>query len=238
MSNVPAVISSMIATLETAQAVTPASDSGDFQYLKMTKIGEWVYGSGETEVGSDSAFVIDPMSYAQGYVAWYDGELIDEQMAAAGAPPILLADLPALPTLPPTKDDPNGAQWAPQVAFALKGIEGAEDGVQLLYKVSSKGGRGAIAELLSKIIARGKAGEGDVCPIVLLETTHYKHKKYGKIFTPVLTVDEWTDMPEPAAAAPAAKEVEAEPVVEPEPVVETESVVEAKPKRKRSRKSA
>jgi len=44
----------MIANLRAAKAMTPVSTAGDFQYLKMTKVGEWVYGAEETEVGDDS----------------------------------------------------------------------------------------------------------------------------------------------------------------------------------------
>jgi len=214
----PSVISSLIDNLETAAAATPADTSGDFLFLKMTKAGEWVYGAEDTDAGADSAFVIDPNSYAQGYVAWLDGKLVDERMAVAGTGAIVMADLPDLPA---------GVKWDAQVAFALKGIEGAEDGMQLLYKVSSRGGKAVVAELLGKILDRAKAGEAAVCPVVLLDTSSYKHKKYGKIYTPVLTVDEWVDLPDPEAepAAPVKAVAKPEPVVEPEP----EPVVEPEP---------
>ena len=227
MSNLPAQQSTMIANLQAAQAMTPVSTSGDFQYLKMTKVGEWVYGANETEVGKDSAFVIDPNTYSQGFVAWHSGELIAENMSVAGQPPVVLADCPTLPA---------GVSYDSQVAFALKGIEGEEEGVQLLYKVSSKGGKGAIAILLEQIIHRGMAGEETLCPVVVLDTSSYKHKKYGKIYTPVLTVDEWVDLP---SGEPAAEPVVAlgDPVDEPvdEPVVEPVVEPAARPSRKRSR---
>jgi hypothetical protein len=217
MSKLPAKQSTMVANLRAAKAITPVSTGGDFQYLKMTKVGEWVYGAEETEVGANSAFVIDPNTYAQGYVAWHNGELIAEQMSVAGEKPVVLADCPELPA---------GVSYDAQVAFALKGIEGSDEGVQLLYKVSSKGGKAAISTLLEQIIERGEAGEQDLCPIVVLDTSSYKHKKYGKIYTPVMTVDEWVDLPdgdsEPVAEPVAAL---AEPVVEPA----------AKPTRKRAR---
>jgi len=219
MSNLPANISNLVGALESAQQSTPPVASGDFLYLKMTKIGEWVYGAEETEVAEDSVFVVEPSSYAQGYVAWDDGELIDEQMAAAGQPPIVVADLPALPA---------GVRWDSQVAFALKGIEGGDKGVQLLYKVSSRGGKTAIAELLAEIIARGKAGNADLCPVVILERSSYKHKKYGKIFTPVLRIDEWLDVEDAAENA--------EP--EPEAKEDEEPATEDKPKRSRRGRAA
>ena len=231
--SLPANITSLMGNLQAAQQATPDTSTGDFLYLKMTKSGEWVYGSEDTEVGSDSVFVIDPNTYAQGYVAWDDGSLVDERMAVAGSPAVTMADLPQLA---------NGAKWDSQVAFALRGIEGQDEGVQLLYKVSSRGGKGAISELLGKIIARGQAGEAAVCPVVLLDTSSYKHKKFGKIYTPILTVDEWLDLPDSSepAAAPVKAVAEPAPVAEPveEPVAEPVEEPAATGRKKRSRRSA
>jgi hypothetical protein len=199
MSTLPANIQSLITSLEVAQTATPSASSGDFQFLKMTKQGEWVYGADEIEVSDDSAFVIDPSSYSQGYVAWSkDGDLIDEKMAAAGQPPVLLSALD------------NSVDWKVQVGFALKGIEGAEDGEQLLFKTSSQGGKEVISALLAQIIAKARTGAAAFCPIVVLDNSSYKHKKYGKIYKPVLTVDEWAEVPtgdgEEEEAAPPVKE--------------------------------
>ncbi len=224
MPQLPSVIADMLGALDTAQIATPASNTGDFSYLKMNKMGEWVYGAEEIEVNSDSVFVIDPMSYAQGYVAWSeDGDLIEEIMALAGQPPITLAGLPKL----------DVGTWQVQVAFALKGIEGAEDGVQVLYKTSSQGGKEAISGLLSQIIARGRSGKTACCPVVLLDTSNYKHKKYGKIFKPVLTVDDWLDVPTSGEATMKAM-VKPDPTPEPTPDPTPEPTPEpAKPARKR-----
>jgi hypothetical protein len=199
MSTLPANIQSLITSLEVAQTATPSASSGDFQFLKMTKQGEWVYGADEIEVSDDSAFVIDPSSYSQGYVSWSaDGELEDEKMAAAGQPPVLLSALD------------NSMNWKVQVGFALKGIEGEEDGEQLLFKTSSQGGKEVISALLAQIIAKARTGVSAFCPVVLLDNSSYKHKKYGKIYKPVLTVDEWVEVPtgegEEEEAAPPVKE--------------------------------
>ena len=186
-TNLPANISKLISDLEAAQQATPTTSSGDFQYLKMTKMGEWVFGAEETEVASNSAFVVDPETYAHGYVAWSkDGALIEEVMSPTGKPPVIMAGLPTLPA---------GVEWGAQVAFGFKCIEGAQDGLQLLYKTSSKGGREAVAELLAEMLARAKAGKPEVCPVVFLETTNYRHKQYGKIFNPVITIDGWIGIP-------------------------------------------
>lgn len=223
MSNVPAVISSTISNLEAAQASTPQDIGGDFQFLKMSKTGDWVYGADETEVSDDSVFAIDPNSYVQGFIAWDSdkGDLVGEVMAQAGQPPIVKADL-----------DDVGHPWVVQVGFGLVGIEGAEKGVQMLYKASSKGGKNAVGDLLAKIIERGKAGETDICPIVILHADSYKHKKFGKTFIPILSVDDWTDgSAESSEILAASGEVE-------EVEKEVEKEVEPTTRKRRTRKSA
>ena len=221
--SLPQVVSNTLTNLVTAQKATPVDTGEDFLYLKMNKQGEWVYGAEEIEVDSEAFFVIDPNTYAQGFVAWDSdsGTLIAEEMSVAGQPPIVMSDLQELPA---------GIKWQAQSAFALKGVEGVEEGLQLLYKVSSRGGKAAISILLEAIIKRGKEGNADLCPVVSLGKSSYKHKKYGKIFTPELNVDEWVDLPD-GESEPAAEPVAA--IVEPEPVAEPE------PKRtKRSRRTA
>ena len=152
-------------------------------------------------------FVVEPSSYSQGYIAWDDdGNLVDEHMAVAGSQPILISELPDLP---------RGVSWAPQVSFALKCIEGQNEGTQLLYKVSSRGGKAAIADLLAKIIARAKTGVADIYPVLGLDSTYYQHKKYGRIYTPILTLEEWTDVAE--EDEPLTGEQEPEPEPEPAP---------------------
>lgn len=202
MSNLPANLQNLVTDLEKAKQATPA-DSGDFQFLKMDKSGTWLYGADDIEVDSQSEFIIDPATYAQGFIAWDDGELVDERMAVAGAEPITRTDLPDV-----------GAEWNSQVGVALLGIGGDDNGEQLMYKTSSKGGRGAISDLIDEVIARAKSGEPDICPVVVLENEWYRHKKYGKIYKPVFNIVRWAsadDVPDAEEPAPEAPEPEQEP---------------------------
>lgn len=217
----PAAISSLIANLEQAQAQSPAVMDNDFLFLKLTKFGEWVFGGEDTEVSNESIFAIDPSSYMHGWIAWHDFKLQGEEMSVQGQPPIDKASLPTV----------EGNNWVPQVGFALKGMEGPEEGVQLLYKTSSRGGKEAVAGLLSAIVARGKSGETDLCPEIVLEKSSYVHKKHGKTFVPVLTIDGWIDIPNGTEPQTAPEPVAAIEEPTPEPALEPTA-------RKRKRRSA
>ena len=216
MSNLPATITNLIDNLNVARSAVPAAS--DAAFLKMDKTGVWIYGADDTEIDPDSTFCIDPAKYVQGFIAWDDGELVDECMAQAGDPPILKSELPHLE---------GGVKWDAQVGFTLLGVEGGEDGVILEYKSSSRGGKILVSAILNDIISRAKTGKTDLCPVVELSSDHYKHKKFGKIYTPEYNIVEWLDLPSEAAEPVVAAEPEPEP--EPEPKVK----VKVKPRRRR-----
>lgn len=195
--NLPANVTSLLGNLAAAQKATPAPTDGNVNYLKMDKAGHWVYGADENEVDADSSFIINPESYESGYICWKDGELVGEEMAVAGERQINQSELPD-----------TGSKWDAQVGFTLTGVEGPEEGVVLQYKTSSRGGKQAISELLTKILAKGAAGSVDICPIVELDCDFYKHKQYGKVYTPVLDVVEWVEIPESSTGNEVEEEVE------------------------------
>jgi len=206
MSNLPANLQNLQTNLEQTKAAAPV-ETGDFLFLKMDKAGDWIYGADEIEVASDSKFVIDPATYAQGFIAWDDGELVDERMALAGEPNILRDDLPDV-----------GVDWNAQCGFALLGLTGEDVNVQLMYKASSKGGRTAIGKLIQEVINRLKEGHADACPVVTLDSDSYRHKKYGKINTPIFNIVDWTTV---EAVQPSAEAEEPEEEEEEEPEQKT-----------------
>jgi hypothetical protein len=212
----PAAVSKKLAMLQEAVDQSPA-DAGDFSFAKMDKTGVWVYGSDETEIDAGSEFVVDPGTYTQGFVAWDEGELVDEKMAMAGESPILRSDLPSV----------GAANWQPQVGVAMKGVGGENVGAQLIYKVSSKGGMKFIKALIAAILAEGKTGSAEICPVIEVSSSHYKHKKFGKIFNPEFKIVDWMEDVPLSAAEPEPKKAEPEPEPEPEP--------EVKPARRRRR---
>jgi len=173
-----------------------SADMGDVQYLKMEKAGSWVYGADDDEVSEKSTFIFDPSNSFIGYICWEEdgNEPLDEVMAGVGEAPIIRADL---------KDYPDG-RWSEQRAIGLLGVSGPEAGTKMLFKTSSKGGQAAIKDLIDKVLARINEGEEVICPVIELDSDWYKHKKYGKIFKPVLEVVDWGEADDFKEEAPEA----------------------------------
>ena len=183
-SKLPSLAQSLMQSIQATQArLAQAGGDGEFQFLKLEKSGNWVFGADDTEVGDDSLWAIDPNSLMTGYIAWpEEGEPVGEEMASIMDAPIQKGNLPDV-----------GEKWMEQIGFSLRCIEGVDIGVQASYKSTSLGGRKAFKALLDVILERAKAEESDLVPLVFLAAGSYKHKKYGKIYTPDLDVAEWSN---------------------------------------------
>lgn len=184
MSNLPTEVTQLGTGLAQAQQRI-SSGSSESPFIKLTKSGDWIFGADEIEV-TDGLWAINPNSFIEGFIAWGEGELIGEEMAPMALTPIVLSSLP----------EPVGAKrgWEKQVGFMMVALSGEHEGQQVIYKASSKGGTKAVRDIVSKVVNQINAGENKIVPVVKLEKDSYKHKQYGKIFTPVLAVQEWSTM--------------------------------------------
>lgn len=196
----------------TSALKTTASESGSVTFIKMDKTGSWVFGSDDDEVEEGSCWAVDPRQFAKGFAAWGEGSLEGEEMATIEAPQIIKSALPDV-----------GAAWKPQVGLQFRCLGGVNTGLTVKYSSTSKGAEKAWTGLLGLVLDRVQKGEQAVVPVVCLGSDSYKHKKFGKVYTPVLEVLDWVTIEGQAA----------EPVAEPEPVVEPEPA--AKPRRRRTR---
>ena len=223
MSQLPIDPKSLLAGFQKAQQRSEmASEEG--AYLKMDKGGVWMYGSEEIEVEDGSLWAINPATMSTGFAAWDDdgGGKMGEEMAS-----ILSDDIVLRNQLPDV-----GAPWKPQTGMQLKCMDGEDKDVEVLYATTSKGGTKAFKVIVSAITARIQSGKAGVVPVVQLCSDSYKHKKYGKIYTPELKVVDWLGMdalPETAAD---------EPKPEPEPEFEEVDEDDAPPPARRSTRRA
>ena len=222
MSNqvaLPADLADMAAALQQSSAQAGAAGGSDL-YAKMTKFGDFVYGADGTEFEEGSVWAVNPNGFQHGHICWDEGTPTGEVLVPATQPMPSEADLPAV-----------SGKWGKQVAIQMRATNGEDEGIQVLFKSNSLGGRKAYATLLQAVIARIQAGKADCVPLVECHNDHYDHKTYGKIFTPEFKVVGWANREGERAEEPAAAiEAPTEPAEKPaEP--------EAAPRRRR-RKAA
>ena len=151
--------------------------------------GEWTYGASHDECEKDALWAVDPRSFGNGLMEWCDGKPGGEVYVPMGTP-FSENDVHF-------KHDPDHPKWAlsSQIGCTLKCITGEDEGLLVLYKTSTKGGVDVLASLAEEI---GKAALGEepdfYVPVLTLEFSSYRHKKYGKNYVPVLKVQTWDDM--------------------------------------------
>lgn len=230
MSNqLPANVANLAPALAQSVAAAGANNTGE-SYMRFTKRGSWEFGAESIEVEEGSLWAINPAAFMHGWIAWKQGD--------TGGGPKGERMVPATQPMPEEHELPDvDGVWSKCVAITLKCTDGEDEGVQVVWKTNSHGGRKAYSAVLQAVIAQiGEDPEHPV-PVVALEADSYKHKEYGEIFTPDIQVKSWATM-DGVAAAPAAEQVEdksekseaAEEAAEPDK--------EEKPRRRRRRKTS
>jgi hypothetical protein len=95
----------------------------------------------------------------------------------------------------------------------------------VLYKGTSRGLRSALGHIKNEIVSQIAKDPENFAPIVELDVDDYHHKKYGKIFVPVLEIVGWMNPSDGAVS----DEPEDETPLEPEA---------AKPRKRRTNKAS
>ena len=168
--------------------------------IKMDKTGHWVFGADQTEIEDESTWAINPLSFVHGYIAWGDGEVLGEKMVSVSQP---------LPELEPAP--PNAKKgWETQVGLSMKCLSGEDKGLEARYTTTSVGGKRSVQTLAVAIATQVDKDQSKPVPIVILGKEHYTHKSYGRIFTPVFTIQEWVGMDGDAKVAEPNLEIESE----------------------------
>jgi hypothetical protein len=196
-ANLPTVASLSTALRALEQDVSPAGVA----ILKMDKTGHWVYGADQTEIEDDATWAVNPFSFVHGFIAWGDGEVLGEKMVSVSQP------------LPELEGAPQAAKrgWETQVGLSLKCLTGEDKGLEARFSTTSVGGKRAVQALAVAIANQVEKDQANPVPVILLKKEHYQHKSYGRIFTPVFDIVEWTGMDAKEATNEA---VEATPAVE------------------------
>lgn len=180
-------------SLSQALRAVTASDNAGSAILKMDKTGHWVFGADQTEVEDDSRWAVNPWSFVHGFIAWGEGEVLGEKMVPITEP------LPELGMAPPNAK----RGWEKQVGFSLKCVSGEDEGLEVRYSVTSVGGRKAVQQLALALAEQVEKEASRPVPIVVLKKEHYQHKSYGRIYTPVFSIVDWSGIDGPSADSQA-----------------------------------
>lgn len=201
MSNLPVVNPTQLGQALAAASSRSSSSDDSSSFIRMDKTGQWLYGADEIPVQDKSHWAINPQSFMEGYIAWGEGEVHGEEMAPMIGNPVIAANL--APT-------PAKRGWEKQMGFQLVCVTGEDKGTQVVFKSSSKGGIKSIRAMLKTVVEQINLDPTAIVPHVILRNENYKHKTYGKIFTPVFDIQTWTAMESSEAPAIAEPEPEAQ----------------------------
>ena len=172
---------------------------GNVQFLKMLKqTGEWVYGAEDIDVEPGSRWAVNPLSLQTGFIAWGGGgKPLGKMMRSIFQPAIRRDELQNV-----------GKEWSENIAFQMQCISGEDEGVVVEYTQNSYGGRAAFAELVKALQVQlakvaGSSDQSLIVPVIVMNSSDYKHPEFGKIFNPIFDVVGWISMDGPAAGAAA-----------------------------------
>ena len=216
----------MLAALAGATQTIQMENPGGMSYLKLNKVGYWVFGEDLLDVEEDSQWAVNPASFQMGFVAWHKSKKVGEQMASIYGAGVVEANLPAVES-----------SWQRQVSMQLVCISGEDEGEQVQYTASSVGGSKAFGGLLQAVMKHlqgGKAGAKTV-PVISLSSDSYPHPDYGTVYTPEFTVEKW--IANDGFAAPAGEDEDGTDETE-EELDEVEAPPKKAPPRKRAKRPA
>jgi hypothetical protein len=162
--------------------------------LKVDKnTGDWLWGAEGDELDGDIA--VNPESFQHGLVSWSGGQIGGEAMVPITDSRPQIADLPE-----------TGEKYDLQLSFEAAIVDGPDAGTQLIYKTTAHGGKEFVGKVAQAINAQLEKDPANVVPELALSTSHYKHKKFGKIYKPAFEVMAWSGGSEDSTPEPEKTE--------------------------------
>jgi len=189
MSNDLTVLDDFCTALEQT-AATELVAAHQLPILKLSRSGQWEYGKESIGVDDASYWAWVPTSMQHGWVSWGDGGREGEIM------------VPITQKSPPQEDLPQtaGGAWQRQYSVQLSGVKGPDTG-ELVQYIGTSSGLIDVFGKMTKAIIQQIRGNRPMIPLIKLGTTHYVHKKYGKIYKPDISVVGWVHQEDDPAEA-------------------------------------
>ena len=164
--------------------------------------GTWSYGQRRTVAENGSRWAINPLTFKWGFICFSDSnKVLGERLVPVSQSKPEITELPD-----------KGFPWTEQLAVNMKCLDGADAGIEVIYKPTTVGGIQAIAGLIEEVRDRLNGSEhgGKVAPIVHLEKDSYPHQQFGRVWTPLLLIVDWMPLAGPAPAPTPASPPPAE----------------------------
>ena len=183
-----------VATLQAALANVPIGIGRTGLPMMLFKSredgGTWGFGQRRTIPEEGSRWAVNPLTIQWGCISFGDGnKVVGERLVPITQPKPLIADMPDT-TFP----------WQEEWSVNMKCLDGADAGVEVIFKATTDGAIKAIELLVDELRNRlnGNQHNGKIVPIVLLEKDGYQHPKHGPTAIPVLTIVDWMSLDGPA----------------------------------------
>lgn len=150
-------------------------------FLGLDRAGDWKYGQEATEPEPNAYWAMDLKTARWGWIAWVDSKPADERMVSIGE------------TRPSLHELAQGLPWTDQVSIEMVCVSGADKGLRVLYKTSSKGGVKCFMEF--KNVCRRTIPNDPAKPICIVQLeTYFYINKHGKIHNPLFKVAGWSSV--------------------------------------------
>ena len=151
--------------------------------------GTWMFGQKKTIPEPGIRWAVNPMTFKYGFICFNDNKVLGEHLVSVSQPKPLITDMQDV-----------GFPWQEEWAVNLKCLDGADAGVEVTFKATTRGQIQAVVLLVDLVRDRLNSAQhdGKIAPIVLLEKGSYQHPKHGPTSYPVLNRIDWMSLDGPA----------------------------------------
>ena len=153
--------------------------------------GTWGFGQKRTIPEAGSKWAVNPLTFRYGFICFgANNKVIDERLVPVSQPKPVLTELPD-----------TGFEWQEEWAVNMKCLDGADAGVEVVFKATTDGAIKAIVLMVDEVRDRLNSGQhdgGKIVPIVLLDKDSYQHSQHGRVWIPVLKIVDWMSLDGPA----------------------------------------
>ena len=187
ITNLPAdFVTRLMSGIAQARATTILP--GGKPYFRLMKTGKYVFGQNNEEMQQGSRWAVNIMSMAHGWSCWVDGGI--------GKANDLAGEVLVSMTLPrPEQPAPIGDfEFKELYSMEMKCFDGDDAGTEVLYRINSTSGKRAVLGLMDEIYGQLARRPAYPCPVLVLSSDTYPHKKHGQIVFPIFTVVGWANM--------------------------------------------